>query len=136
MRRPVGPGLPLLVALLAACGPSGEEAIRDLCGDVDNLGPTFELVVSPPAEVRIGEVRGALDKVSPALDRGRRASPVPPALADELEAVEEALRDEMAGLGDDEVVGDVGFAPAGLQRRLGNAVAELQATLGCDRAGT
>jgi hypothetical protein len=134
VRWPIASAL-LLIALLVGCGPSGEDAIRDLCGDLDNLAPTFELVVAPPSDARLGEVRGALEKVAPALERGRRASQVPPALADELEAVEEALRDELAGFGDDEVVGDLGFSPTGLQRRLGDAVDDLEVTLGCDRAG-
>lgn len=106
----------------------------DLCGDLDRLAVTFELVTDPPEGATVGAVRGGLEKVAPTLDRAAGAEQVGDRLAGELAAVEEALRDALADLGDDEPAA-VATEALGLGPRMSAARDDVIAALGCGATG-
>ena len=119
------------LAAVAGCTPSEAEEVADLCRDLGSFGGTFELLLGPPDEATLGEVRGALEKVAPFLGRMADVEATPAALDDELRAVEEGFRDALEGLGDDE---PATVAAAGLELvrpRLQTALAEAASALGC-----
>jgi hypothetical protein len=128
--RLVGAALALAVAgATAGCGPSPEALAEDLCRDLRSFRATFELLEAPPPWASVGEVRGALEKVAPFLERLADAPQTPAPLEDELAEVETAFRDVVEGIGDDEPASVLvpGDAPARLRR----ALAASAASLGC-----
>lgn len=132
-------GRALAVAAISVAVGTGActdaEAERsDLCGDLDRLAATFDLVTEPPEGTTVGAVRGGLEKVAPTLDRAAGAEHVDEWLAAELAAVEEALRDALAGLGDDEPAA-VATEALGLGPRMSAARDDLIAALGCGATG-
>jgi hypothetical protein len=120
-----------VAACLAACAPSTADEAADLCGDLESFAATFELLLRPPEDAALGEVRGALEKVAPFLGRLADADATTVALDDELEAVQERFRDGLDGLGDDEPasVADAGLASA--RPRLAAALGDAAVALGC-----
>jgi hypothetical protein len=131
--RLVGAALAVAVATAAAgCEPAPEAVAEDLCRDLGSFRATLELLESPPPGASVGEVRGALEKVAPFLERLADAPQTPAPLEDELSEVETALRDVVEGIGDDEPASVLvpGDAPA----RLRVALAAAAAALGCPGA--
>jgi hypothetical protein len=121
----------LAVLAAAACGPSPEEEAADLCRDLRNLDRTFELLLVPPDDATVGEVRGALEKVAPFLDRLAAPDATDGVVDAELEVVEEAFRDAFDGLGDDGPATAADAELRGDRPRLAAAVADAAAALGC-----
>jgi hypothetical protein len=119
------------LTVLASCGSSDEE-VADLCGDLRSFGATFELLVQPQADATVGEVRGALEKVAPFLDRVAGVDATPESLDDEIAGVEETFRDALAELGDDEPSSRVDDRLGGERPRLENVLAQAAAVLGCE----
>jgi hypothetical protein len=114
-----------------ACGPSPEEEAADLCRDLRSLDRTFELLLVPPQDATVGEVRGALEKVAPFLGRLAAPDATEVAVDDELRIVEEAFRDALDGLGDDEPATAADEALRVDRPRLAAVVADAAAALGC-----
>lgn len=121
-RRPVAAAALVLTVVVSACGPSGSEEVADLCADLDSFGATFDLLTDPPPHATVGQIRGALEKVAPFLRRVRDVDSTDELLDDELDAVEELLRDAFDGIGDDEPL-------ARIEPRLGDAPSRLSADL-------
>jgi hypothetical protein len=130
-RRPFLASVIVAAVVLPACRPTTQEEVADLCGDLRNLRDTFTLILAPPSEASLGEVRGALEKVAPFLDRVAKVDVTSPAIDAEIEEVTDAVRDGLEGLGDDEPAtrADEPLGPARL--RLASVLADAASALGC-----
>jgi hypothetical protein len=116
---------------LPACHlPSSQERAIDLCGDLAHLGETIAFLVEPPADARVGQVRGSLDKLDPTFEGIEDV--VPETVTDELRDAQDAYRDAISGTGDDEFLVDHPVPMAGPQQRLSEAVALADADLRCE----
>ena len=116
---------------LASCGPSAGEEAADLCGDLRSFGATFDLLLQPPPDATVGEVRGALEKVAPFLDRVAALDASPEALEVEIAAVEETFREALDGLGDDEPASSADDALDHERPRLASVLADAADAIGC-----
>jgi len=121
-----------VAAVTASCEPSPEALAEDLCRDLRSFGATFELLEAPPPGASVGEVRGALEKVAPFLERLADAPQTPPPLEDELAGVETAFRDVVDGIGDDEPASVL--VPGDVPVRLRGALAAAAGAIGCPGA--
>jgi len=136
MRRLVGAARVVAVlatagVALAACGASAEEEAADLCADLRNLDATFELLLVPSDDATVGAVRGALEKVSPFLERLASSDATGEAVDRELDAVEEAFRDGLEGLGDDEPASAAEASLQGDRPRMAAVLAEASSAHAC-----
>lgn len=116
---------------LASCGPSAAEEATDLCGDLRSFGATFDLLLERQPDATVGEVRGALEKVTPFLDRVMALEASAEPLDAEIAAVEEAFREALEGLGDDEPSSSADNALDPERPRLARVLAAAAAALGC-----
>jgi len=135
MRRLVGAArivvLAPAVVTLAACGATAEQEAADLCADLRNLDATFELLLVPSDDATVGAVRGALEKVSPFLERLAASEATGEAVDHELDAVEEAFRDGLEGLGDDEPASAAEASLRGDRPRMAAVLAEASSAHAC-----
>ena len=129
--RRAGFGIAVAAFALAACAPSAEEVRTDLCVDIESYGATIELLLAPPADATAGEVRGALEKAAPFLERVGSNDATPPDLDAELAAIEETFRTALDGVGDDEPADVVAPGLSGARPRAADALAETSVALGC-----
>jgi hypothetical protein len=116
---------------LVSCGPSAGEEATDLCGDLRSFGATFDLLIERQPGVTVGEVRGALEKVTPFLDRVVALDASAEALDVEIAAVEEAFREDLQGFGDDEPASRADDALGPDRPRLASALSAAAAAIGC-----
>lgn len=130
MRRPV---LLFLAGVLAtACAGDTEQEMRvDLCGDLANLGPTIGLLVDPPVNVTVGELRGALEKLDPTIGGLEDSDLVPEHLMEALLDARTGYRLALKPLGDDEPGSEAAGDAAGPAIDLGVTTSEVIADLGC-----
>jgi hypothetical protein len=130
--RGVAFGIAAVAAVaLGACAPSAEEVRTDLCADLESYGSTIELLLAPPVDSTAGEVRGALEKVSPFLERMGSSDATPADLDAELVAIEEGFRSALDGVGDDEPADVVAAGLSGVRSRAADVLAETSVALGC-----
>jgi hypothetical protein len=122
--------LALALAVAPGCSSPNDDRV-DVCRDLGSFGETFELLLAPPPDATIGEVRGALEKIAPFLERVAAADATSDALDDELVSVEEAFRDALDGLGDDEPATEADAELRGDRPRLAALLAEASSALDC-----
>jgi hypothetical protein len=110
---------------------SPQERAIDLCGDLLHLGETIAFLVDPPADARVGQVRGSLDKLDPTFEGIEDV--VAESVSEDVRDAQDAYRDAISGIGDDQFLADERVAIAGPQRRLDEAVAVVEAELRCEQ---
>ena len=125
-------------AVLAGCAlGSPQERRVDLCGDLAHLGDTIALLVRPPAEARVGEVRGSLDKLDPTLEAIEDAADlVPENVTDAVRDAQDAYREAIEGIGDDHFLAEEDVPVAEAQGDLEEAVRGVEAELACESSAT
>jgi hypothetical protein len=106
----------------------------DLCRDLEHLEETITLLLEPASGATVGEVRGALEKVSPVLERIASAPQTSAALGARLEDVEERLREALDGFGDDDLASSAAAGLAAPRTDLDRDLASAVAALGCQPA--
>ena len=117
---------------LAACHlTSPQERTADLCGDLLHLGGTIAFLVDPPADARVGQVRGSLDKLDPTF--AGIEDVVAGSASEDIQDAQDAYRDVISGIGDDHLLVDEHLPVAGPQRRLDQAIEVVEAELRCDQ---
>jgi hypothetical protein len=129
--RPLLASLIVATIVLAGCRPAPEDEVADLCGDLRNLRETFAVLLAPPPDASLGEVRGALEKIAPFLDRVAGVDATSAAIDAEIEDVTEAVRDGLDGLGDDDPATRADESLRSARPRLDSVVAEAASALGC-----
>jgi hypothetical protein len=123
-----------LSAALAGCHPASPQDRKiDLCGDLLHLGDTIDFLVHPPAEARVGQVRGSLDKLDPTFEAIEDATDlVPQNVAEDVQDAQDAYRDAIEEIGDDHFLADAEVPVADAQRSLEDAVQVVEFGLGCE----
>ena len=126
--------LALSLAVVAAVGCAGSDAdeVADLCRDLGSFRATFALLLAPPPDATVGEVRGALEKVAPFLGRISDSDATPRSLDDAIDEAETSFRDGLDGLGDDEPASVAERALARARPRMADAVEAAASSLACD----
>jgi hypothetical protein len=120
---------------LATCdSTSPQERTADLCGDLLHLAGTIAFLVDPPADARVGQVRGSLDKLDPTLEGIEDA--VADSVSYDVHDAQDAYRDLIVGIGDDELLSHEDLPVAGPQRRLDLAIGVVEAELRCDQVAS
>jgi hypothetical protein len=119
------------IVLWTACGPSSIEVKTELCQDLTNLQPTVDLLAAPPAGSTTGEVRGALDKVDPTWQAVRDDNDVPDDEDQALLDAQEAYRDAIEGVGDDDPFAPHAAETAASAQALSQAYTAVRARLAC-----
>lgn len=124
--------LAIAVAVAASCGGAPSEEADDLCHDLDNLRGTIDFLATPRSDVDVGLVRSAVAKLEPTFIRAGGSESVPDVIGVRLVGAQEAYAAVLEPYGDDEPITTVRVALAPSARRLTDAVAEVEAALGCD----
>jgi hypothetical protein len=121
------------VALLAtACARSTpQEEIAAICEDLRNLSATVDLVVAPPPDATVGEVRGATEKLDPTIHQLERSGAVDDADAEAMRTSQEDVLEALEGIGDDDLVADLPLALLQPARDLGWFYGPFLERLGC-----
>jgi hypothetical protein len=137
MRRPLRIARAgLVVAIVApltwvACsGSSPSDAALDLCRDLVHLRATVELLIDPGLEMRVGEIREALEKLGPTSNT-LGASVVTDRLQADFFRAEDGYRAAIDGVGDDETIVAARIDVAGHGTSLGAAYQAIVASLNC-----
>ena len=121
----------IVVLVLTACGGSPEEERASLCQDLTNLEATVDFLVAPPSSATVGEVRSALDKLDAPWQAVHHDKDVPDDEDDALLDAQEAYRDEIEGIGDDDAFAPYVAATAAIAQGLGRSYDVVRVRLGC-----
>ena len=117
--------------VLTACGGSSAEAKAALCQDLTNLQSTVDFLAALPATSTVGEVRGALDKLNAPWEAVHDDSDVPDDEDAALLDAQEAYRDQIEGVGDDDAFAPYVTATAGAAQGLQRSYDAVRLRLLC-----
>lgn len=136
MRNPGRVGAVALVSVLAVglagCrSTTADEQAASLCEDLLHLRATVTLLVRPPTDATVGQVRAALEKVDPTFDALDRSSVIPDALRSQLVEARRGYKDAIGGTGDDDPASAVTADVADARQRLEAAYQAVIGGLGC-----
>lgn len=126
----VASGVVLALTACASTAPAEEAAA--LCEDLGNLVETRAVIVAPPPDATVGDVRGATEKLDPTIEQAEDAGVVPDADADAIRADQEALLEALEGVGDDDELTAMPAEAIEAGRRLTDGLVRLELTLGCE----
>jgi hypothetical protein len=131
--RSFGPLLlaPILLVAASCDGDTPDEVRADLCGDLGHLGPTIVLLVDPPVNVTIGELRGALEKLDPTVGDLEDSELVAEHLMQALLDARAGYRIALKPFGDDEPGSEAIDDAAGPAIDLGVTTTEVMDELAC-----
>ncbi len=123
-----------LMFMLACSAPSGADQRVELCADLLNLEPTVELVVAPSLDLKVGDLRAGLDKMSPTLERVNGSTVVPEPEKEDLQEAHADYKSVIHGISDDAPLADVRYTVAVPGGRLGALYRSLVERLACAQA--
>ena len=121
----------VVVALLAACGPSSASARAELCSDLTNLQATVTYLAAPPPDATVGDVRGALDKIDSTWQAVHDDPDVPDAEDDALLDARDSYVDAIEKVGDDDLFAPRVAETQGVAQGLAQAYDAARASLAC-----
>jgi hypothetical protein len=121
-----------LVLTATSCTASSAADQRvTLCEDLAHLGPTIEVVVSPPPGVTVGDVRSALGKLESTFGEISRTDLIPEATRTELSEARLDYLDALSSTGDDDPIDGVRGMISAPARRLARDLGALETSLRC-----
>jgi hypothetical protein len=123
--------LVVIAVLCTACGPPSAEAKAALCQDLTNLAATVAYLASPPTDATVGDVRGALDKVDSTWQAVHDDGDVPDNEDAALLDAQQAYRDAIEGLGDDDAFAPHVVDTAPIAQGLAHAYDAVRVRLAC-----
>lgn len=124
----------MVLALPAtACNGTGEARTASICDDLRNLRATVSFLEAPSAGTSVGEVRGAIGKLTSTVSAVEGSEAVPDPMGEAFSAARDDYRDLLDGIGDDDPFSKVAAEAAAPARRLGGAYDAVVEHLACDR---